>query len=481
MKNSYSIPTAKIQERLRFENPWWSSNNPASLIADLPRRLYFDLFFPYVTEISVRRAIIVVGPRRVGKTVMMHQAIEELMNQGVSAQKICYIGIDNPVYINLSLEDLLNQAIEASGGQQADGCFVFFDEIQYLKDWERHLKILVDSYPNTRFIVTGSAAAALQAKSTESGAGRFTEFMLPPLTFQEFLHIQKLTHLLKPSTTKWLDKEIPFYTAVDIKELNTQFFNYINYGGYPEVIFSETIRSDMGRYIRNDIVDKVLLRDLPALYGIRDVQELNHFFAYLAYHTGREFSPVTLCKESGLDRLQLTKYLEYLESAFLIKVLHKVDENTRHFKRITSFKIYLTNPSLRTALFSPLSPTDDEAGNAVETALFGQWMHRDTMNLKYARWKAGRSNGEVDLVNLDEARLKPKWCVEIKWSNRYIEKPSELKSLLDFCSRNGLQSAIVTTIDKEAIVNYQDIQLCYYPASVYAYTVGANTLIQKQA
>src|SRR5690606_40194210 len=96
-------------------------------------------------------------------------------------------------------------------------------------------------------------------------------------------------------------------------------------------IFSETIRSDMGRYIRNDIVDKVLLRDLPALYGIRDVQELNHFFAYLAYHTGREFSPVTLCKESGLDRLQLTKYLEYLESAFLIKVLHKVDENTRHF------------------------------------------------------------------------------------------------------------------------------------------------------
>src|SRR5690606_5960693 len=139
MKNSYSIPTAKIQERLRFENPWWSSNNPASLIADLPRRLYFDLFFPYVTEISVRRAIIVVGPRRVGKTVMMHQAIEELMNQGISAQKICYIGIDNPVYINLSLEDLLNQAIEASGGQQADGCFVFFDEIQYLKDWERHL------------------------------------------------------------------------------------------------------------------------------------------------------------------------------------------------------------------------------------------------------------------------------------------------------------------------------------------------------
>lgn len=402
------------------------------------------------------------------------------MEKGVSAHKIFYIGIDNPIYINLSLEDLLQQALQASGGQDADGCFVFFDEIQYLRDWERHLKVLVDSYPKTKFIVTGSAAAALQAKSGESGAGRFTEFVLPPLTFQEFLHLQELTHLLKPSTTRWLNKEIPFYTAVNIKELNAQFFNYINYGGYPEVIFSEAIKSNMARYIRNDIIDKVLLRDLPALYGIKDVQELNRFFAYLAYNTGKEFSPAKLCKESGLDRPQINKYLEYLEAAFLIKVLHKVDENARHFKRITAFKVYLTNPSLRTALFSPVSPTDDEAGNLVETALFGQWMHRDNMNLKYARWKMGRNEGEVDMINLDDTRLKPKWCVEIKWSNRYVEKPVELKSLMDFCGRNNLNSAIVTTIDKETAITFKDLQLCYCPASVYAYTVGVNTLSQKQ-
>src|SRR5690606_23001192 len=251
----------------------------------------FDLFLPYVTDVSVRRAVIMVGPRRVGKTVMMHHAIGALIDKGIEARKIFYIGIDNPIYVNLSLEDLLHRALEASGGKDAEGCFVFFDEIQYLKDWERHLKVLVDSYPATKFIVTGSAAAALQAKSTESGAGRFTEFVLPPLTFQEFLHLQDLTHLIKPSTTRWRDKEIPFYTAVNIKELNEQFFNYINYGGYAEVIFSYTIKRDMGRYIRNDIIDKVLLRDLPALYGITDVQELNRFFAYLAYHTGKEFSP----------------------------------------------------------------------------------------------------------------------------------------------------------------------------------------------
>jgi len=67
--------------------------------------------------------------------------------------------------------------------------FVFFDEIQYLKNWEQHLKSLVDLRTALRFCVSGSAAAAaaLRLKSNESGAGRSTEFLLPPLTFYEYL------------------------------------------------------------------------------------------------------------------------------------------------------------------------------------------------------------------------------------------------------------------------------------------------------
>lgn len=476
MTGTYTIPAARIKERLRFENPWWANRTIQAEIASLPRRLYFDLFYPYVTDLTVKRAIIVVGPRRVGKTVMMHQTIDALIKDGTSPRKIVFIGIDNPIYINLGLEELLQQALEASGQTGPEGCFVFFDEIQYLKDWERHLKVLVDSYPATKFVVTGSAAAALQAKSSESGAGRFTDFILPPLAFAEYLHLQGLERLIKPSSTVCEDDPLPSFSAVDIKELNRHFFSYINYGGYPEVIFSEAVRGNMARYIRNDIIDKVLLRDLPALYGIRDVQELNRFFAYLAYNTGKEFSPDRLSRESGLDRAQIKKYLEYLEAAFLIKVLHKVDDNARHFKRITAYKIYLTNPSLRTALFSPVSPTDDEAGNMVETTILAQWMHEDHMSLKYARWKQGRTEGEVDLVLLDEQRQKPRWCIEIKWSNQYFERPAELKSLVGFCTKNNLPEATVTTIDKEAMKEYERIRLNYYPAAVYAYAAGMNTL-----
>ena len=83
---------------------------------------------------------------------------------------------------------------------------------------------------------------------------------------------------------------MPYYLTHDIRALNNAFFHYLNFGGYPELVLSDKIQSDMGRYVKNDIVDKVLLRDLPSLYGVKDMQELNGFFSYLAYNTGNEFS-----------------------------------------------------------------------------------------------------------------------------------------------------------------------------------------------
>src|SRR5690606_19751493 len=203
----------------------------------------------------------------------------------------------------------------------------------------------------------------------------------------------------------------------------------------------------------------------PSLYGIRDAQELNRFFTYLAYNTGHEFSYETMSKESGIQKETLKRYLEYLEAAFLIKVLNKVDINAKRLKRITSFKVYLTNPSLRTALFSPVSEYDDEMGNMVETVVLSQWLHREQLDLTYARWKEGRKEGEVDLVLVDGKTFKPKWGMEIKWSNRYFDKPHELKSLMEFCKSNGLRNAIVTSIDKMDLRQVEDLSFLFIPAA----------------
>lgn len=475
------IPTEKIVERLRYENPWWVSKEIPEAYSAMSKRLYFDLFFPFVKEKSVRRALVLMGPRRVGKTVMLFHSIHQLIEEEVNPQQIFFIGIDNPIYVHLGLEDILNLCENALNLSHLEGCYVFFDEIQYLKDWERHLKVLVDTYPNTKFIVSGSAAAALKWHSTESGAGRFTDFMLPPLTFQEYIHLKKMNHLIFNGNIEYGGKSMPYCLPNDIKALNKEFVHYLNFGGYPEVVLSEKIQSDMGRYVKSDIVDKVLLRDLPSLYGIKDVQELNRFFTYIAYNTGNEFSYETMSKESGIQKETLKKYLEYLESAFLIKVLNKVDINAKRLKRVTSFKVYLTNPSLRTALFSPITETDSEMGNMVETAVLSQWMHREKLDLTYARWKEGRSEGEVDLVLVDDKKYQPVWGVEIKWSNRYFDKPQELKSLIQFCKTNGFDTALVTSIDKSGVVNMDNLQLTFLPSAVYTYNIGDITLKMKNA
>ena len=463
-----------ILERMNFENPWWITGSIDEELNRLQRRTYFKLFLPLAEEKEVRRAVVLMGPRRVGKTVLMQHVIEEMLEQGINRRQICYLGVDNPIYLNMGLENLFKLARKATGNESAKGWYVFFDEIQYLKNWEVHLKVLVDSYPHCKFIVSGSASAALKLKSVESGAGRFTDFFLPPLTFHEYIQLKGLSHILQRIEIAWKGNLNFYFGTGNIKELNKYFIDYINFGGYPEIIFRQKTREDPGRYIKSDIVDKVLLRDLPSLYGIQDIQELNSFFSTLAYYSGNEVSLEALSQSSGVEKNLLKKYLTYLEAAFLIKVVHRIDDSAKKFKRAAFYKIYLTNPSLRSALFTPLDPVDESFGSMVETAVFSQWMHSTQFTPLYARWRNGRIQGEVDMIGLDKRKLSPVSAVEIKWSNRYCGRPKDLKSLLYFCKKNNIGSALVTTIDKTEKINQDGFDIYFYPASLYAYSIGAN-------
>src|SRR5690606_28767167 len=100
-------------------------------------------------------------------------------------------------------------------------------------------------------------------------------------------------------------------------------------------------------------------------------------------------------------------------------------------------------------------------GTMVETAIFAQWLHRDWFTPWYASWTSGRSHGEVDLVGLSKKTLKPNWALEIKWSNRFFEKPTGLNSLLEFCRKNNLKSALVTSLNKEGVKSVSGIELTF--------------------
>ena len=310
-----SISLQQVGRRLENENPWWDTPGdiPETFSIWNPRP-YLDLFYPLVTNRAINRAIVLMGPRRVGKTVMIHHAIKKLINSGVNPNHICYVSIDHPIYNGLGLDDLLESFMENTGvNYKKEECYFFFDEIQYLKDWERYLKTVVDRYPKARCTVSGSAAAALRLKSSESGAGRFTDFLLPPLTFYEYLFLLKKSSIVSISNDKDGNS---IFTTRNIKKLNRHFVDYINYGGYPEVIFSKDIRLDPGRFIKNDIIDKVLLRDLPGLYGIQDIQELNYLFTTLAYNTANEISLNELSKGSGIAKNTIKNILSISKPHF---------------------------------------------------------------------------------------------------------------------------------------------------------------------
>lgn len=469
----------QIIGRLRMDNPWWVENAIPDFYGRMTPRLYLDIFYPLVSDMELRRAVILMGPRRVGKTVMLYHTIQRLLTNGVPGQNIIYVSVETPIYNKIPLEQLFSLAKQAMEKPQDDksAYWVFFDEIQYLKEWEVHLKSLVDSYLNVKFVASGSAAAELKKRSDESGAGRFTDFSLPPLTFYEFVHLKGYGRLMFPQKMQWHDRELDCYGTMDIGKLNDLFVDYINYGGYPEVVFSEIIQSDPGQFVRHDIIDKVLLRDLPSLYGIQDVQELNSLFTMIAYHSGAQFSYESMSKESGVRKDLLRRYISYLEAAFLIKVIHRTDDTAKRYQRESSFKIYLTNPSLRCALFQPIRETDTEIGDMVETAVYAQWIPRSGVGISYANWRLNsREQGEVDIVGIDTARQKPRWAVELKWSDRYPELPGELNSLLWFMPQNGLKEAIVTTKTVTMRKEMDSVVLHFMPVACYAYTVAKNTL-----
>ncbi len=238
-------------------------------------------------------------------------------------------------------------------------------------------------------------------------------------------------------------------------------------------MFSADIQATPERFIKHDVIDKVLLRDLPGIYGIQDTQELNALFTTLAFNTSQEVSLEELSKRSGVAKNTIKRYLEYLQAAFLLHIVHRLDRSSRRFQRANFFKVYLTNPSMRSALFAPVTKDELTMGALAETAVFSQWPHEQVNSLYYGRWKAG----EVDLVSLDPKTQQAEWIVEVKWTDRCVERPmKELKQLIQFCHTNNLTHATVTTRHMFGQMMLESVSIQFIPTSLYCYHIGAQAI-----
>jgi len=459
-----SIDRGAQANRLKLDNPWWAAPY-RDVSSGWPRRAFYPALLELVRA-PVQRAIVLLGARRVGKTTLLRQLIADSVDHRMGP--VLFASVDAPTYAGLSLEDLL-RLFEQEHAHDAQGVrLVIFDEIQYLRDWERELKDLVDRYPHTRFIASGSAGAALKRKSTESGAGRFTDFELPPLTFAEFLEFRGLT-----SEVMDLSGSLP--RARDGLRLAELFVDYINVGGYPEVVKNDAIRADMERFVRNDIVQKVLLQDLPTLYGITNIPELNKLFTTVAYNSGQLISLEDLSRNSGITKATISRYLEYLEAAFLIVRMRRVDEGARRLQRERNFKVFLSNPSMRAALFGPVSMDSEAMGALAETALVTQYLYAPIFgDLCFARW----AQGEVDLVRVDQSLQRVLWALEVKWSDRAFESAEAWSSLLEFAQANGLRAVHMTSRTVSRPASRGGLQTTVHALPELCYRIG--TLAARQ-
>ncbi|MFN9738368.1 MAG: ATP-binding protein [Pseudomonadota bacterium] len=458
-----TVSDQEVEAHLRRLNRWWDGKSGiAEATAQWAPRHYLPAVEQLLIDSRLRRAVVLLGPRRVGKTVLIQHLIQRLIDSGVPRTRIGYVEVDHPLLHNQTLESLVGACERASGADGDGPKYLFFDEIQYLRDWERHLKQVVDHRPDLRVLVSGSAAAALKRQSTESGAGRFTDFLLPPLTFPEYLD-------LIGAHAPIAERAPGAYVVHDIDLLNERFVEYVNFGGYPELAVERRLRDDPERFVKSDIVDKVLLRDLPQLYGITDIQELNALFAQLAYNTAEIVALKPLSERSGVAGATIAKYIEYLEAAFLIKRVFRVDQSGARYKRERSFKVFLTNPAMRTGLFGPMGADDDGFGHLVETAVYAQRFHEEA-SLHYARF--GSADTEVDMVEMSPAQ-SPRSVIEVKWSDQAIDDQRRIAGVLKFCATNGLSDALVTTRRRFAQKEINGIRINFWPTAAVAFHLGA--------
>ena len=104
-----TISEKEILDRLNFDNPWWEDKDTSINHSKHPKRKYFFEFYENILDRSVNRALVLMGPRRVGKTVMVMQSISELIHKdSIDNKKILFLSLETPIYTGIGLEKLLN-------------------------------------------------------------------------------------------------------------------------------------------------------------------------------------------------------------------------------------------------------------------------------------------------------------------------------------------------------------------------------------
>ena len=287
------------------------------------REKYLSKIRPFYDQDLIK---VIMGIRRCGKSVLLLQIINEIKEKGIEEKQIIYINFENEDYNFIKNDiDLHNYIKEKITNKEK--YYLFFDEIQNVKDWEKAINSFKAS-KNVSIFITGSNSDLLSGELATHLAGRYVSFKIYPLTFSEVCKLKNITE------------------KNDIEEA---FDDYITWGGMPQR-FMLTDEMQTRTYL-SDVYDSIVVKDIIARFGIKDIDLFNRIVEYIVTTPSQNFSADSLSNyfankdNREVSKVTLYNYLEYMTKAMLI---NKADRYDIRGKRILigKYKYYLTDLGL---------------------------------------------------------------------------------------------------------------------------------------
>lgn len=419
------------------QNPWWQDRKP-----ELPK-FKRDLLEEMLKHLDHKQIVAIVGLRRVGKTTMMKQIIQNLKAQ---KNNICYISFDDIDFQKYeTADDLINYFLEFSDKKKRR--YLFLDEVQKLPNWADLLKTYYDTENNLKMLVSGSASLEIK-KHKETLAGRILSFHLPIFTFKEFARYFGMEYKIQG---KNLLREYDLKFSAKKEQYKYLFEKYLASGAFPELI--ETDDDEFIRkYVGESVVEKAI-SDVARITG-EDEKTIYELFRLLAHSNAQLFDIVNLARVLGTNRNKVSRYVSLLEKSFLIKIGYNYTASVAIQVR-KSKKQYVCHSSVVMALlgYRPEILNTEVAGHLVEATIAN--------NLeKISFWRTPQKD-EVDIV-AEQNGLMP---IEVKYRGQISRK--DVKSLLKFMKKFNIEKGTVITKELLEKKSFKEKRVLFIPAWLF--------------
>jgi predicted AAA+ superfamily ATPase len=329
-----------LPSRIVEQNPQWGGGlfPVPNLKRNLFDSLYSSLKSPLITFLT--------GPRRVGKSVLLKQIINDLISQDkVQPSGILFFEF-SPRQKQEFIWDVylyFKQNILPA----ARPIYLFFDEVQVIPGFEITIKEIYDNLDQakTKIFVTGSPSISYKRKMAESLAGRFIPYRLFPLNFKEYLRLKQ-----SPLQSKLGDLGPDNLTrAANLEQLNLEFKRFLSRGRLPQMLAMPD--NEAGFYLESSI-DQTITKDAFDYFNIQNPGALSALFAYLCQNNGQITVKQNLSEAAGLSLVTVANYLDVLE---LMGSTYTVYNSTNPITRLNSArKIYVSSMfGLKSAKYDP--------------------------------------------------------------------------------------------------------------------------------